>query len=71
MTLTYSTLNEVEQFFREGRVTEDEVAVFLRAWNAGPHFTQAVLTDGRIRNFDPALSGACYRHLKDRFGLRL
>jgi len=65
------SLNEVERMYRCGSVTYEEVRDYLRRWNAGPHFTQAVLADGAIRNFDPEKSGWAYRHLAGEFGLRL
>jgi hypothetical protein len=66
-----ASLNDVERMYRNGTASVQEVTEYLRAWNAGPHFTQAVLSDGAIRNFDPEKSGVFYRHLKDEFGLRL
>jgi len=72
MIAKHHCLNEVERMYRQGNVSDEEVTEYLRAWNATPgRFTQAVLLDGAIRNFDPEKSGVFYRHLKDRFGLKL
>lgn len=69
--LSHRSLNDVDLLYQQGRITEDEVTRYLIAWNAGPVHTQAVLQDGRIKNFLPENSGVFYRHLKDKFGLRL
>jgi len=69
MTLMHLSPNQVERLYRDGQTTEDEVAEYLRAWNAGPHFNQAVLSDGAIRLFDP--ERPAYHHLHERFGVRL
>jgi hypothetical protein len=53
MALHLANLDEAELLYRQGRVSEDDMIDYLRRWNAGPHFTQAVFFDGRIRNFDP------------------
>ena len=66
-----ANLNDVECGFLRSDYSEKEVTEYLRAWNAGPHFTQAVLYDGRIRNFDPEKSGWCYRHVAEKFGVKL
>ena len=71
IALSQHSLNDVERMYRQGTASEAEVIEYLRAWNAGPHFTQAVLSDGAIRNFDPEKSGVFYRHLAAQFGLRL
>ena len=69
------SIDEVENAYRQGRVSEEDVVQFLRKWNATPgRFTQAVLSDGAIRNFDPEEDKgqvAAYRHLKDKFNLQL
>ena len=65
------SLNEIENMYQYGMVTEEEVIEYLKSWNSGPHFTQAVLDGYRIRNFDPEKSGVLYRHLKEKFGLQL
>jgi len=66
-----ASLNDVERYYRNGQASEAEVTEYLKAWNANSHFTQAVLVDGAIRNFDPEKSAIGYRHLKEKFGLRL
>ena len=66
--LIHHSINEVEAMYHRGMVSEPELVAYLRAWNAGPHFTQAVFCDGRIRNFDP--ENGCYKHLWERFGVR-
>lgn len=63
------SINQVQEMYRQGRASEAAVAEYLRAWNAGPHFTQAVFCDGAIRNFDPELSRG-YVHLYEKFGVR-
>jgi len=69
--LERATLNQVDEMYRQGSISEEETIEYIRAWNNGPHFTQAVLTDGKIRNFDPEKSGVFYRHLKEKFNLNL
>lgn len=69
--LSQSSLDEVENFYQRGIISEEEVVAYLRLWNAGPHFTQAVLFDGRIRNFDPEKSADIYRNQQEKFGLIL
>ena len=64
------SINDVERLYRGGQISEDEVVKYIREWNAGPHFSQAVLSDGRIRLFDPEKSFVFYRHLAERFGIR-
>jgi hypothetical protein len=71
MNLSNHTLNQVNEMYRQGSIGYKDVTEYLISWNAGPHFTQAVLSDGKIRNFDPEKSGVFYRHLKDIFGLHL
>lgn len=66
------SLNDVERDYRRGLITEKEVIAYIKKWNAQPcRLTQAVLSDGSIRNFDPEVSGGFYRHLKEKFGLKL
>jgi hypothetical protein len=69
MLTSNSSLERAEELKRNGWITYDELRDFIRNWNAGPHFTQAVYTDGRIRNFDPDRS-IMYRHLYAEFGVR-
>lgn len=64
-------INEMENYYRNGLVSEEETIAYLCKWNQGPHFTQAVLTDGSIRNFDPEKSGWAYKHLQEKFQLKL
>ncbi len=67
--LSQYSLGDIDTMYRDGRVSEDEVAEYLRAWNATPgRFTQAVLRDGGIRQFDPEVSKP-YRELWDKFGV--
>jgi hypothetical protein len=63
-------LEQVNQQFRNGQISEDEAKEYVRAWNAGPHITQAVIFHGEIENFDPETSNK-YRHLYDEFGVKL
>jgi len=69
MNLAQYSINQIEQMARYGSITEQEVTDYLRAWNAGPHFTQAVWADGAIRNFDPEQGGA-YCQLWGKYGVR-
>ena len=48
--LKHASLNDVEMMYRYGRISTDELDQYLRAWNAGPHFTKAEWRDGAIRN---------------------
>jgi len=48
--LEHATLNEVEGMYREGLISTDDLNQYLRAWNAGPHFTRAEWRDGAVRN---------------------
>lgn len=66
-----SSIADVERLYQQGLASEAEVVSYLREWNQGPHFTQAVLQDGAIRNFDPETSSGFYRHLREKFALRL
>ena len=66
---TYS-LNQVEQMYRNGTIGRADIVEYLRAWNAGPHFTQAVFADGSIRNFEPDGNYRPYPHLWAEFGVR-
>ena len=66
------SLNDAESAYRNGTCSYEELVEYLRKWNAFPgHFTQAVWSDGAIRNFDPEKSGVFYRHMKEEFGLRI
>ena len=62
------SLGEMDELQRQGRVTPDALRDYIRAWNAGPHFTQAVFCDGAIRQFDPETSPTTYRHLHAEYG---
>ena len=44
------SLNDVDEMYRNGRLTEEEVEDYIRRWNEKLRFTMAVLRDGRIRN---------------------
>ncbi len=41
MNLQSKSLNEVEQLYKAGRITEQELIDYIKAWNSGPHFTQS------------------------------
>jgi hypothetical protein len=43
------TLQQMEDRYRAGYVTDQELAEYLKRWNEGPHFTEAYWMDGRIR----------------------
>lgn len=67
--LANASLDRAESLYRSGMVSESELETYLRQWNAGPHFTQAVLIDGSIRNFDPDKWGYPSA-VEARFGVR-
>ncbi len=65
-----ASLNQVEEWYRAGRITEEELTEYLRAWNgSGKHITVAVFADGGIRNFDPETKS--YKHLWEKYGITL
>ena len=68
--LTQYSINQIEEMARFGSITEADITAYLRAWNAGPHFTQAVWADGRIRNFDPENKGRPYAQLWEQYGVQ-
>ena len=68
--LTQYSIEQVEQMARFGSITHDDIVTYLRAWNSGPHFTQAVWCDGAIRNFDPENKGRPYAHLWKEYWVR-
>ena len=65
------SLNDVEFLYEQGLVSRAEIVEYLRKWNAGPHFTQAVWWDGRIRNFDPEVSIPYQKDVMAECGVRL
>lgn len=69
-SLSEMSLDQAEAAWRQGLISEAELVAFIRQWNSGPRFCQAVLSDGAVRVFDPERSGWCYRHLRDEFGLQ-
>lgn len=73
VNLTSKTLNEVERLYSRGEITYWNVRDYLRLWNAGPVFSQAVCLQAQaeIRTFDPEKDGHLYKHLQEEFGLRL
>ncbi len=72
MDLKHLSLQQVEDGYRYGSISEAEVIDYIKLWNAGPcRFTQAILSDGAIRQFDPEKCGKMYRHLQAKFNLRL
>ena len=72
MNLKNKSLGEVEYMYQKGMISEQETIEYIKLWNAGPcRFTQAILADGAIRQFDPERSGKFYQHLKDKFNLNL
>lgn len=71
MILFNCSLTDVESYYRQGRVSREEVVKYIRKWNSAPRFTQAVLIDSRIVNFDPEEQGWKYKHLAEEFGVCL
>lgn len=66
------TLEQVQNLFRAGSITEAELVRYIRAWNAGPHFTQAVYSGGAIRNYDAEhIANVIPAALLQRFGVRV
>ena len=66
--LRTKTLEEVEVLYQRALISFEETRDYVRKWNAGPHLTQAVIFDGRIRNFDPETNRA-YKHLYAEFAV--
>jgi len=65
------SLAEMENLCRDGRVTDEEMTAYLRAWNATPsRFTQAVWADGRCRQIVPTEQPCAYRRLWAQYGVR-
>lgn len=71
MDLKMLNLNQIDEMYCRGHLSEGETISYIRNWNQGPHYIQAVLWDGKIRTFDSRISGVCYRHLKEKFNLHL
>ncbi len=69
MNMQHMTLNSAEQAYRNGIMSEAEVTQFIRVWNAGPHFTQAIFRDGAIRNYDPEKTRFS-KHEIETFGIK-
>lgn len=65
------SLSDVDKLWREREITEAQAIAYIRMWNAGPHFTRAVLYGSFIGQFDPETDGHRYRHLEEKFNLRL
>lgn len=60
MDLTNRSLNEVEQLLQQCRISRDQAVAWVRLWNAGPHLTQAIVRNGRIKNMDPEVLWKLY-----------
>ena len=69
MNEDHLSLNDVERFFQHGYWSRERTVAFVRKWNEGPHFTQAVVTEGTIRNFDPERNHI-WRHLYKECGVK-
>jgi hypothetical protein len=55
------TINQVEEMFRNGQVSESDVEDYLDRYNDFPHhFYIAILRDGGIRLIDKDSFTACY-----------
>ena len=48
--LKMKTLDDVDEMYRNGDLSEEVTQAYIAKWNDGPHFTMAVLTGGGIRN---------------------
>ncbi len=65
------TLQEAEDYHRDGQMAEESLIEYLRAWNATPgRFTQAVLWHGRVRQVVPSEQPTLYRSVWSRCGVR-
>ena len=51
------TLDQVSKAYADGRITREQAEEFVRLWNLGPHFTQAVVGNGWIANHDVVEKG--------------
>jgi len=48
----WATLDDVDQGYRSGRWSQEQVLDYIERWNATPgRFTRAVLRDGAVRNY--------------------
>ena len=43
------TLSQVENFWREGVISELSAQEYVNLWNAGPHFCTVKIMDGGFR----------------------
>lgn len=65
------SLAEMDRMYRDGRVTYDEAREYVRRWNAGPHFTQAIIKDGRIQNMEIDVLVLRHKNLIEEFGVKI
>lgn len=65
------SLAEMDQAYRDGRATYDEAREYVRAWNKGPHFTQAIIFDGRIQNMEIDRIALLHKSRAAEFGIVL
>lgn len=64
------SLERVESLYNNGQMSDSELIEYIREWNAGPHMTQAVYRDGKIRNYDPENHYFSQQDI-DEFGVRI
>lgn len=70
-TYVHLTLQEAEDYYRDGSMSEDALLEYLKAWNATPgRFTQAVLWCGRVRQLVPTEHPTLYRSVWAKCGVR-
>ena len=51
------TLDQVSRLYSEGKISREQAEEYVKKWNAGPHFTQAVVGNGWIANRDVVEKG--------------
>jgi len=51
-TLKTKTLGQVSDLYREGSISRDLAEQYAALWNAGPHFTTAIVGACTIINVD-------------------
>lgn len=49
--LRNKSLDEVDKLFQGGYISLEDAQEYVAEWNKGPHFTEAVIRGGEIRNY--------------------
>jgi hypothetical protein len=69
--LKIHSLNSIERMYQQGYIEREDLRWYLREWNAGAHFSQAVFVDGAVRLYDPDNEPIMYsKALRLEFGAR-